>query len=246
MELLTVDKITKKFGGLTAINQLTFNLAQGDILSLIGPNGAGKTTVFNVITGFIPADMGFVKFNGHPITHLQPFQICHLGLVRTFQIVQPFYDLTTLENVMIAAFNRNVKLSDSKYHAEMILDKMGMSSLKLNRANSLTLADRKRLELAKALATEPKVILLDEVMAGLTPKETIDFIDLIKSLNQEGFTFLIIEHVIKAVLELSNNVIVINYGTKIAEGNPHVVLKDKGVIEAYLGKERSFDRSKQA
>ena len=128
----------------------------------------------------------------------------------------------------------------------MILDKMGMSRLKLNKANSLTLADRKRLELAKALATEPKVILLDEVMAGLTPKETIDFIDLIKSLNKEGFTFLIIEHIIKAVLELSNNVIVINYGTKIAEGNPHDVLKDKGVIEAYLGKERSFDRSKQA
>lgn len=246
MEILRVNNLSKKFGGLAAINQLTFDLDQGDIVSLIGPNGAGKTTVFNIITGFIPADTGSVTFNNLIISHLQPFQICRLGLVRTFQIVQPFYDLTTLENIMIAAFNRKARLTDSKNQAERILNKLGMAHLRSIKANSLTLADRKRLELAKALATEPQLILLDEVMAGLTPKETTEFINLIKKLNGEGITFLIIEHIIKAVLELSKNIVVINYGMKIGEGNPQDILNNKAVIEAYLGKDRSFDRSNRA
>ena len=236
--LIQVDSIGKRFGGLEAVKDLSFSVYEGEILGLIGPNGAGKTTVFNLISGFIATDTGTIQFNGKDITSLKiPHTFCKEGIGRTFQIVKPFQSMTVLENIMVGVFNRVGDVKEARKEALRIADRIHLSRQVSMEASHLTLADRKRLELGRALGTRPKLLLLDEVMAGLNPKETEDIIQVIKSISQEGMTILMIEHVMKAVMALSDRITVINNGIKIVEGLPEEVAKDKRVIDAYLGEE---------
>jgi branched-chain amino acid transport system ATP-binding protein len=235
--LLKADSLSKSFGGLAAVSELSFDLTQGEILALIGPNGAGKTTVFNLLTGFQPLDRGRVILEGEEITGLKPHRICRLGLVRTFQLVRPFLTISVLDNVMIGALLRTSSVKEAGEKAEGIIRLVGLSRYRDLEAGSLPLPLRKRLELAKALATEPKVLLLDEVMAGLTPTEVDSLIGLIREINDKGAAILLIEHVMRGVMALSHRVMVINYGCLIAQGTPEEVVRDEQVIEAYLGRE---------
>ncbi len=237
LSLLELKRVSKHFGGLKAVNQVSFTLEKGEILGIIGPNGAGKTTLFNTITGFYKPDAGEIWFEGEKLIDLKPHQICKRGMVRTFQIVKPFLELTTLDNVMIAALNRTEHIREATEKALQTIEQVGLKDKTQTLATGLTLPHRKRLELARALATEPKLLLLDEVMAGLTPTEVDELIRLLKEINRRGITILLIEHVMRGVMALSQRVIVLNYGEKIAEGVPEEVVKDRQVIEAYLGEE---------
>ena len=220
-----------------AVGDLSFRLEEGEILGLIGPNGAGKTTIFNCLTGFLTPEEGEVQLEGKSINGLQPYQICQLGMARTFQIVKPFLTISVLDNVMVGALARGKSGRQAKSTSLEIINFVGLSKMAHNEAQGLPLPLRKRLELARALATQPKVLLLDEVMAGLNPTEVDELIELIKEVNHQGVSILLIEHVMQGVMALSQRVIVINYGVKIAEGTPEKVVTDAGVIEAYLGKE---------
>ena len=220
-----------------AVGDLSFELEKGEILSLIGPNGAGKTTVFNCLSGFLPPDEGEVYFEGKQLGGLQPFQICQMGMARTFQIVKPFLTISVLDNVMVGALAKEKSTSQAKKKSLEIIEFIGLSSWTHQEAQGLPLPLRKRLELARALATQPKVLLLDEVMAGLNPTEVDELIALLKEVNRQGVSIFLIEHVMRGVMALSKRVIVINYGIQIAEGSPEEVVKDQQVIEAYLGKE---------
>jgi branched-chain amino acid transport system ATP-binding protein len=234
--LMTVDSISKRFGGLEAVKDLSFTVHEGEILGLIGPNGAGKTTVFNLISGFIPPDKGKIVFNGRDVTSLKaPHCFCRECIGRTFQLVKPFQSMTVLENVMVGAFACTRNPEEARKEAFAILNRIHLSHHAFTIAASLTIADRKRLELGRALGTKPKLLLLDEVMAGLTPKETEDIISIIKSISNEGITIIMIEHVMKAVMSLSDRIVVINNGIKLVEGLPNTVVKDQRVIDAYLG-----------
>lgn len=237
MSLLELREVSKNFGGLKAVVQVSFDLEEGEILGIIGPNGAGKTTLFNTITGFYKPDEGEIRFKGEKIIDLKPHQICHQGMVRTFQIVKPFLELTVLENVVIAALNRAKNVKEATERASQTIEFVGLRDKINTLATGLTLPHRKRLELARVLATGPKLLLLDEVMAGLNPTEVDELIRLIKEINRTGVAILLIEHVMRGVMALSKRVIVLNYGEKIAEGVPEVVVKDRQVIEAYLGEE---------
>ena len=237
MHALEAGGLTKNFGGLTAVAELDLTLGEGEILGLIGPNGAGKTTVFNCLSGFMPPDQGRVSLFGQEITGLKPHKICRLGLARTFQIVRPFLTISVLENVLVGALSRIKRVSAAREKALEVLELVGLDKQAGQASEGLPLPLRKRLELAKALATGPRVILLDEVMAGLNPSEVDEMIELVKKINQTGVSVLLIEHVMRGVMALSQRVMVINYGQLIAEGSPAEVVQNEEVIEAYLGKE---------
>lgn len=237
MDILNIKNATKYFGGLTALKGVSLSLSKGQIKSIIGPNGAGKTTLFNVISGFYPPDQGEIFFCDRNITGQPPERIAHTGIARTFQVVRPFSNLTVLENVLVGILNKTSKIKQARLRAQEVLDYIGMAEKAERPAKNLTLEDLKRLELGRALATHPKLLLLDEVMAGLNPTETEEFIGLIRKIWNDGITILLIEHVMQAVLSLSDEVFVLNYGEKIYEGDTEGVVKDKKVIEAYLGEE---------
>ncbi|MCB9420019.1 MAG: ABC transporter ATP-binding protein [Ardenticatenaceae bacterium] len=237
MSLLEVKNITKRFGGLVAVNDLSLNLEKGEILGMIGPNGAGKTTAFNMISGYYKPNEGQVFFDGENITELRPDQICKRGLVRTFQVVKPFPQLSVLDNVMVGAYNRTNDDQSARKKSLEILDFLGMDNMKEQLAGSLSVAGRKRLEIAKAFATDPKMILLDEAMAGLRPTETDEIIELVRQISQQGIALLLVEHVMKVIMSLADRIVVIHHGEKIAEGVPQQVVQDKAVIDAYLGEE---------
>jgi len=234
--MLEVRGIVKRFGGLTAVDEASLDVAEGEIVSLIGPNGAGKTTLFSVVSGFERPDAGVVTFAGQDITGLRPFAIARLGLVRTFQVVQPFANLTVRENIAVGAHTRTRARAEALHRAETVAKQVGMERQLEQPAGALTVAGRKRLELARALATEPTILLLDEVMAGLNHTEVAEIVETVRAIRDAGVTIFLIEHVMQAVVSLSDRSYVLNNGAVIAKGTPQEIAADPVVIEAYLGR----------
>jgi len=240
MALLNVDNVVKRFGGVTALRGVSLVIREGEILGLIGPNGSGKTTLVNVITGVYPPDSGKVIYEGRDITKMPPHLRCRMGIARTYQIPRPFNNLTVLENLMVSILNgrRHGKISvdEAKELAEDILEVVGLSKLKDYQAKSLNAQGRKRLELARALGAEPKLMLLDECLAGLTPSEVSEMLSIIRRIRDEkNITILMIEHLMHAVMNISDSVVVLNEGMKIAEGKPEDITDDVKVAEVYFG-----------
>jgi branched-chain amino acid transport system ATP-binding protein len=233
--LLEVRGLTKRFAGLTANDSVSFSVNEGEIVSIIGPNGAGKSTLFGCITGFYKADAGEVLWRGRPITGLKADRICRLGIARTFQIVQVIADMTVLENVTTGAFLRFPRRRDAERRALQVLESTGLAERREQQGSALTIADKKRLEVAMALATGPRLLMLDESMAGLTPVELREIIELLRAVRKSGVTLVIVEHVMEAVMQLSDRVVVLNSGKKIVEGTPREVIENPLVIQAYLG-----------
>jgi branched-chain amino acid transport system ATP-binding protein len=233
--LLDVKGVSKYFGGLRANEDVSFQVNQGEIISIIGPNGAGKSTLFSCITGFHRLDKGQILFKGRDITNREPHVISKLGIVRTFQVVQVISDMTVLENVMTGGFLRHTRVHEVRRRAEEVLSFTGLIDKKNYNALEVTISDKKRLEVSMALAMEPELLMLDESMAGLTPVELREMIRLIRKVRENGLSVVVVEHVMEAVMELSDRVIVLNSGAKIAEGSPKEVVANPEVIRAYLG-----------
>ncbi len=238
MALLEVDGISKSFRGLRAAHQVSFDVPAGGIVGLIGPNGAGKTTCFNMIAGGFAPDAGSIRFEGHRIDGSRPDRICAAGIGRTFQIVKPFAGLSVLDNVIVGSLLRAKNVSDARRHAGAVLDALGLIDKRDVPAAQLTLPDRKRLEVARALATRPTLLLLDEVMAGLRPTECDQMVGVLRAINaRDGTTILLIEHVMRAVMALARNIVVLNFGQVIARGTADEVVRNPKVLECYLGEE---------
>ena len=237
MSLLEARGLSRSFGGLQAVAGLDLTVGRGEMLGLIGPNGAGKTTVFNLLAGFLVPDAGEILLDGRSIVGLAPHAICRLGLARTFQIVRPFRRMTVLENVRVGALARHPRASEALARARDVVAKVGLGPRERVPAGALTLADRKRLELARALATGPALLLLDEVMAGLNPTEIETIIGLVRSIHESGVSILLIEHNKRAVMALSQRIVVLSFGERIAEGAPVDIANHPKVVEAYLGEE---------
>jgi len=233
--ILQSHDLVKSFGGVTAINHLSLEVEKGTVFGIIGPNGSGKTTFFNLVTGMFPVTSGKVTFNGRNITGLRPHQIAELGIGRTFQIPAPFTKMTVLENVMVSTFIRASSLRESRKMAWEILERIRLDEKGNTLVANVTLEDRKRLELARALGTKPSLLLLDEVMAGLTPSEVKGAIELIRSLRTGELTIIVVEHIMDVILSLCDRIAVLDYGEKIAEDVPDQVVNNKEVIRAYLG-----------
>ena len=235
MTILDVKDLVKDFGGLRAVDTLNLSIKEGQILGLIGPNGAGKSTVFNCIAGVYPPTEGEVYFDGKKVNNVKPWNLCKQGLARTFQIVKPFVSKTVLYNAMVGSYATTDQRSVAEKKALDVLKYLHLDDKKDMKAGNLTIADRKRLEIARALATEPKLLLLDEVMAGLRPTEVDEMVKILKALRDSGMTIFIIEHIMRAVMALSDWIVVIHFGRKISEGTPKEVASDEKVIKAYLG-----------
>jgi branched-chain amino acid transport system ATP-binding protein len=237
MPLLEVKNLTKAFGGLKAVNEVSFNVEEGQIMGLIGPNGSGKTTTFNCINQFYPITSGDILFKGKSIKGLKTHKICHLGIGRTFQVVKPLSRMTVLENITASAFCRVKSIKDAQDKAFEVLEFCRLLKDKDKLAKSLPIGGRKRLEIARALATEPELLLLDETAAGLNPSELDEAIELIRKIRNNGITILIVEHIMKVIMTISDRIHAINFGQTIAEGTPQEVANNPAVIEAYLGEE---------
>jgi branched-chain amino acid transport system ATP-binding protein len=236
--LLSVDVVSKRFRGLLAVDKVSFGVEQGSIFAVIGPNGAGKTTLFNIIAGVFAPDAGSIAFAGEGIDGLTPDEICRRGIGRTFQLVRPFPALSVEDNVVIGALLHRHDVAAARRRAHEVLQQLDLFGKRYQPASTLTLPDRKRLEVARALATDPKLLLLDEVMAGLRPSETDRMVSILQQLNREtGLTILLIEHVMRAVMMLAARVLVLHHGASIAEGAPAAVVREPAVVQSYLGAE---------
>ena len=235
--MLELDAVTKRFGGLTAVREVSLRAGPGEIVGIIGPNGAGKTTLFNVISGFFAPDEGRVLLDGRDVSRMPAHEICALGLCRTFQIVKPFGNLSVEDNVMIGALTRLTSVSAAREEARRVVALCRLEPFAASAARSLPIGLRKRLEVARALATRPRLLLLDEVMAGLNATELGEMITLIRSLHGEGVGLIIIEHIMAAMMRLAQRIVVLHHGEKIAEGTPESIASDRRVVDAYLGEE---------